>query len=106
MKPTPTETHCPPASNLRLLLLRKLPENEVARLQEHLRDCTACRALWQNLQTETIAAPTPPILHAAGETHPGEAVRPSSIPAVTWSSAVMLEGGGSDRAPAAPRSPS
>src|SRR6185437_10256201 len=104
MKPTPTETHCPAPSDLRRLLLRQLPENEAVRLHEHLRDCAACRQIWQNLQTETVA--TPPILHSAGDTNPAQAVPPSSVSAVTWSSAVMLGGGGNDRAAAPPRAPS
>ncbi len=106
MKPTPADTQCPAISDLRQLMLRNLPEKEAIHLGEHLRNCASCRQIWQSLQTETIAAPTPPSLHPAGDTNPGEPVRPSSIPAVTWSSAVMLEGGGSDRAPAPPRSPS
>src|SRR5579884_1014803 len=103
MKPTPTETRCPSPGDLRRLLARNLPGPEAARLEEHLRDCAACQQVWQTLQTETIAPPTPPILTAA-DTNPGQSVRPSSVPVVAWSSEILLPGG--ERAPAAPRPPS
>ena len=106
MEHTPTETHCPPLNDLRRLLLRDLSESEAVRIQAHLRDCTACRQVWKGLQGEAIAPPTPPILHAPDETNPGEAVPPSSGPAVTWSSeAAMMVGPGGDRAPAPPPAP-
>ncbi|HEY7158804.1 MAG TPA: transporter substrate-binding protein [Gemmataceae bacterium] len=72
MKPTPTETPCPPANELRRLLRRDLPEAEAARLREHLRDCAACRRIWEGFQEETIASPTPLILHPTADTNGGE----------------------------------
>ncbi len=106
MEHTPTETHCPPLNDLRRLLLRDLSESEAVRIQAHLRDCTACRQVWKGLQGEAIAPPTPPILHAPDETNPGEAVPPSSGPAVTWSSeAAMMVGPGGDRRTAPPPAP-
>jgi urea transport system substrate-binding protein len=74
MKPTPTETPCPPANELRRLLLRELPEAEAARLREHLRDCAACRRIWERFQGETVAAPTPLVLHPTADTNGGEPV--------------------------------
>jgi urea transport system substrate-binding protein len=74
MKPTPTETPCPPANELRRLLLRDLPEAEAARLREHLRDCAACRRTWEGLQGEAAAAPTPLVLHPTADTNGGEPV--------------------------------
>jgi urea transport system substrate-binding protein len=105
MEQTPTETHCPPLNDLRRLLLRDLPESDAERVQNHLRDCAACRQIWQNFQTETIAPPTPPSLHIVGDTNPGEPAR-SSSPAVTWSSVVGMAGPGGERAADAPRAPS
>ncbi len=106
MNPTPTETGCPAPSDLRRLLLRALPEAEVGRLREHLRDCAGCRRLWEHFQTETVARPTPPLSHPAADTNPGEAAALSSAPAITWSSEVMLPGAGGERVPAAPGAPS
>lgn len=101
MKPTPTETNCPPASDLHRLLQSQLPKSEAARLQGHLRDCAACRQIWQNLQTETAAGYPPSVPQPAEDTGHGQ---PSS--AITWSSEIMLEGGAGERAPKLRRSPS
>jgi urea transport system substrate-binding protein len=99
MKPTPTETHCPPLKELRRLLQPDIAEAEAVRLREHMRLCAACRQLWQNLQTETVATPTPPLLHPAADTNAGQA-KPPAESVVTWSSQVDLEGGAAERAPA------
>jgi urea transport system substrate-binding protein len=70
MKPTPTDTSCPPLGDLRRLLRPDLPEIEAAPLRDHLRACLACRHLWQSLQAETCAH-TPPILRPADDTSHG-----------------------------------
>ncbi|HTU21687.1 MAG TPA: transporter substrate-binding protein [Gemmataceae bacterium] len=105
MKPTPTDTSCPPAGDLQRLLQALLPEAEAARLQAHLRDCLACRQVWHDLQRETIAGHTPPLLQPIGDTRPGppEQLEPASV--ITWSSGVMLEGNGGERAAEAPTRP-
>jgi urea transport system substrate-binding protein len=104
MKPTPTETRCPPLGDLRRLLQPDLPAAEAARLRDHLHTCLACRQLWEMLQTETTAGHTPPILHPAEDTRHGQPAQPVES-AITWSSEILLEGGG-ERAPAPARSPS
>lgn len=106
MNPTSTHTHCPLPSDLHRLLMRDLPEADAARLREHLRDCAACREIWHNLQGATIAAPTPPLLHPAGDTNPGKPAPPAPLSAITWASEVGLEGPGGERQPGPPRSPS
>jgi urea transport system substrate-binding protein len=100
MKPTPTDTHCPPLAELRRLLEAGLADAEAARLQEHLRLCASCRQRWRTMQTETVASPTPPLLHAVGDTNPGQAAPPASDSVLAWSSQVSLEGDGGVRAPA------
>ena len=105
MKPTPIKTSCPPAGDLHRLLRSQLPEAQAVRLQDHLRDCPACRQLWHNLQEQTIAGHTPPVFHPTGDTRPGppEQADPASV--ITWSSEIMM-GDGSERPPEAPRPPS
>ncbi len=105
MKPTPTETRCPSPSDLRRLLQPGLPEAEAVPLRDHLHACPACRQLWQDLQTETVAGHTPPSLHAAEDTNAGQPAQSASS-AIAWSSEIMLEGSGGQRAPAPPKPPS
>jgi urea transport system substrate-binding protein len=105
MKPTPSQTNCPPAGDLQRLLQSQLPEAEAAHLQAHLRDCAACRQRWQSLQTETTAGQTPPVLRSIEDTRHGQPVLPAVGSAITWSSQITLEGGG-QRAPAPPKPPS
>lgn len=102
MKPTPTDTHCPPFADLRRLLLAELGDAEAARLREHLRLCVSCRQLWQNLQMETTAAHTPQLLQPAGDTSPGQAKPPGDDSVLDWSSQASLLGEGGARAPAPP----
>jgi urea transport system substrate-binding protein len=98
MKPTPTETRCPSLDDLRNLLGSGLPEEEAGRLQEHLRACNDCRQRWHTLQTETVATPTPPLLHPIGDTQSG-LDKPS---APYRPSGVSLAGDGGAREPATP----
>lgn len=98
MKPTPTETPCPPLNDLRRLLQPGLAEAEAAPLREHLRTCPACRQLWQGLQAETIACPTPPALLSTGDTGHGQSPPPVAS-AITWSSEILMEGPGGHRPP-------
>lgn len=104
MQPTPSQTSCPPAGDLQRLLGGQLPDAEAGRLQAHLRDCAACRHRWHNLQIETSAGQTPPILHPVEDTRHGLPAQPASVSAITWSSQIMLEGGGGER-PATPPKP-
>jgi urea transport system substrate-binding protein len=106
MKPTPSQTNCPPAGDLQRLLHAQLSDAEAARLQAHLYECAICLQRWQNLQLETSAGQTPPVLHPVEDTHHGESAPAASASAITWSSELMLEGSGSERAPAPPRPPS
>jgi urea transport system substrate-binding protein len=102
MKPTPTDTHCPSPAELRRLLVGELTAEESIRLRNHLLDCLACRQLWEQLKSPIVSAPTPPLLHPAGDTNPGQPARPPAHSAITWSSGVALEGPGSERAAAPP----
>jgi urea transport system substrate-binding protein len=104
MKPTPSQTNCPPAGDLYRLLHSQLSASAAARLQAHLRDCPACLQVWHNLQGETRAAHTPPLLHPTGDTRSGPSEQANPASAITWSSEIMLEGG--ERAPAPPQPPS
>src|SRR5579884_1073096 len=99
MKPTPTETPCPPLDHLRRLLQPNLPEAEAAPLREHLRTCLVCRQLWQKLQEETIAGQTPPLLLPAEDTSHGQPAQSSVLSATVWSSEVFMEGPGDQRQP-------
>ncbi|MHB1426304.1 MAG: transporter substrate-binding protein [Gemmataceae bacterium] len=105
MKPTPTEMRCPPLNELRRLLQPGLPEAEAARLRDHLNTCLSCRKKWENLRTETVVAPTPPLLHPGGDTNHGQPAQPSSAAANNWSSGDTLEGPGGKRPPARPLPP-
>jgi urea transport system substrate-binding protein len=105
MKPTPTDTRCPPLKELRRLLQPDLPESEAARLRDHVRTCPTCRQIWQNLQMETVAGPTPPLLHPTGDTKAGQPAQPSAASSLAWSSDIVVEGPGGQR-PAAPTVPS
>ncbi|HTU19175.1 MAG TPA: transporter substrate-binding protein [Gemmataceae bacterium] len=101
MKPTPTETHCLPLKDLRRLLQPELPEAEAAPLREHLHTCLDCRQRWLNLQAETVASATPPILRPAGDTNHGQAA-PASASAIVWSSEIIMEGSAGQRPPDQP----
>jgi urea transport system substrate-binding protein len=101
MKPTPTETPCPPLIELRRLFQSELAEAEAVPLREHLRTCPACRQLWQGMQSETVACPTPPSLQPAGDTGRGQPPPPPAS-AITWSSEVIMEGPGGQRQPEPP----
>jgi urea transport system substrate-binding protein len=101
MKPTPTETPCPPLSHLRRLLQPDLTEAEAAPLREHLHTCLICRQVWQNLQSETATGQTPPALQPAGDTSPGQPAVPlPASSAIAWSSEIFMEGPGGQRQPA------
>src|SRR5262245_36526446 len=109
MKPTPTDTHCPPPSELRRLLQRNLPEAESVRLREHIRDCAACQVMWRILQEETVATSTPPVLHPADDTLANPPAQPAPTSPIDWFSGTMMEGPGGNRpasSPSASRTPS
>jgi urea transport system substrate-binding protein len=99
MKPTPTDTRCPPLSDLRRLLHPGLPEAEAGRLRGHLRTCLACRQAWQKIQAETTLGHTPPLLHPTGDTNAGQPAQPAVSSAIAWSSEVDLAGPGGQRQP-------
>ncbi len=100
MKPTPTETPCPPLDHLRRLLQPNLPEAEAAPLREHLRTCLVCRQLLQDLQQETVAGQTPPVLLPAEDTFPGQPVQSPTPSGSVWLSEIFMEGPGDQRQPA------
>jgi urea transport system substrate-binding protein len=100
MKPTPTETPCPALDDLRRLLQPSLPEAVAAPLREHLRTCLHCREIWQNLQEETVAGQTPPVLLPAEDTNHGQSVQSPTSSPLTWSSEIFMEGPGDQRQPA------
>jgi urea transport system substrate-binding protein len=104
MKPTPTDTRCPPLDDLLRLRQLDLPEHDAARLRDHLRTCLTCRQIWQKLQEDTVSGQTPPILHPVDETNPGQPARPDIPSAITWSSDISVEGPGGQRPPN-PRAP-
>lgn len=99
MKPTPTDTRCPALNDLIRLRQLALPESDAARVHLHLRTCPACRQIWQNLQAETAAVHTPPVLHPVDDTNPGQPAPPVASSGITWSSEIGLEGAGRQRPP-------
>jgi urea transport system substrate-binding protein len=105
MRPTPTETPCPPLDDFRRFLHQDLPEEAAAPLREHLRTCRVCRQIWHNLQAETVAGQTPPVLLPAEDTSHGQSVQSPASSPITWSSEIFMEGPGGQRQPAR-RSPS
>ncbi len=102
MKPTPTETRCPALDDLLRLRQLDLPEIEATRLRDHLGTCPTCRQIWQNLEANTAAAQTPPILHPVEDTNPGQPVQPVTSSEITWSSEIGLLGAAGQRPPARP----
>jgi urea transport system substrate-binding protein len=102
MKPTPTQTPCPPLDDLRRLLQPDLPEAEAARLRNHLRTCRTCRQAWDDLQAETSAGQTPPAILPAGDTSPGHPVPIPASSVIAWSSEVIMEDPADQGSPARP----